>query len=427
MFKIIGDWELDENGKREYVYSLARENEKFEGLYVERIDREGGEEDEDDEEGEAFYELNSYSWEVTDKLLQYSIFEFPDNSYIKWLWKTVDNYSFFLFLDMPPLMPFLFPELEETIYNFKFLIKVDLLSWAKKYTILDYIDGFESIFKLKNSDAFLHGRIEHGEDQADLNVLIRQSFSYESIIKNISETLGFLEQVHYETVKKLEDSSNKNSLTFSFKFPEELRISCEQYLLYFGKFLQDLGIKATSNIEEEIGNILFSITPTDNITALDKIREALAVYLNLPSSPIVYDESIAAIRLQQQIESLRHSQKLAVREIQLAEKVIELQADTLQEKNIIISQKDLTIDQQARILEKISSQSIMVDSLENKEELEEIFDGLKIGKSKFLAEQLGIHLNPATVIKTAVNKFTGKENDKTSVLGLEEENKDIEQ
>ena len=113
-------------------------------------------------------------------------------------------------------------------------------------------------------------------------------------------------------------------------------MNCKQYLEYFAQFLKDLGINATSNLNEEAGKVLFSVTPTDDKEALDKIREALAVYLNLPASPIVYDDSFAAMRLQQQIENLQHSQRMAVRELQFNEKLLVAQSDTIHEKNITI-------------------------------------------------------------------------------------------
>ncbi len=106
-----------------------------------------------------------------------------------------------------------------------------------------------------------------------------------------------------ESIKNNLHKSNFQ-LNVRFNFPEQFKTPCEQYLLYFAQFLQDLGISATSNLKEEAGKVLFSVTPTDDKEALDKIREALAVYLNLPASPIVYDDSFAAMRLQQQIENL---------------------------------------------------------------------------------------------------------------------------
>ncbi len=221
--------------------------------------------------------------------------------------------------------------------------------------------------------------------------------------------------------KRLNDEKGKNSLGINFDFPIELKVFCKQYLEYFAQFLQDLGINATSNLKEEAGKVLFSVTPTDDVEALDKIREALAVYLNLPASPIVYDESFAAMRLHQQIDNLQHSQKMAVREIRSAERELRLAQTVIEHQDKIIVQKDSIIEQQNKVIEKIKSKSIMMDSLENKEELEELYDGLKIGESKFLWEYLGIKLNLVKVIKTAVKNTFGKVDESKSVLGLDEE------
>ncbi|HSK70900.1 MAG TPA: hypothetical protein VK892_04335, partial [Pyrinomonadaceae bacterium] len=229
-----------------------------------------------------------------------------------------------------------------------------------------------------------------------------------------------LRLLHNQALETEKSFAKANTILSSFDFPEELKIPCEQYLLYFVRFLGDLGINATSNLKEEAGKVLFSVTPTDDVEALAKIREALAVYLNLPASPIVYNDSFAAMRLQQQIENLQHSQRMAARELQFTEKLLIVQSETIQEKNLTISQQQSFIEQQNKIIEKITSKSIMMDSLENKEELEEVYDGVKIGESKFLKEKLGVHLNPAKAIKTAVKNTFGKD-EKKSVLGLDKE------
>ncbi len=100
-----------------------------------------------------------------------------------------------------------------------------------------------------------------------------------------------------------------------------------------------------------------------------------------------------------------------------------IQSDTIREKNTIISQKDSTIEQQSKLIEKISSKSIMIDSVENKEELEELYDGVKVGESETLKKWLGISLNPAKVIKTAVKNTFGKDDGNKSILGLDENTK----
>lgn len=251
------------------------------------------------------------------------------------------------------------------------------------------------------------------------------NFSDETISEIVTPFIEIILDCHNKTLDNLKFLKDSNSLSILFDFPEELKITCEQYLLYFAQFLRDLGVNATPNIKEEAGKVLFSVTPTDNIEALDKIREALAVYLNLPSSPIEYDESFAAMRLHQQIDNLQHSQRMAEREIRSSERELRLAQTVIEHQDKIILQKDTIIGQQNKVIEKINSKSIMMDSLENKEEFEKVFDGLEIGESKELKEKLGIRFNPVTSLKTLGNKLIGK-GDEINSLNLNEKMEDID-
>jgi hypothetical protein len=69
-----------------------------------------------------------------------------------------------------------------------------------------------------------------------------------------------------------------------FDFPAPIKNACEQYLLYFVQFLSDLGIEANAEVKEQASQVLFSVTPVDEKQALQRIREALQVYLGLPLS-----------------------------------------------------------------------------------------------------------------------------------------------
>ncbi|HMS43595.1 MAG TPA: hypothetical protein PKE69_25430, partial [Pyrinomonadaceae bacterium] len=234
------------------------------------------------------------------------------------------------------------------------------------------------------------------------------------IIDEIRNYLNILNYYHEEALRNFETNvrfESRSSITSVFIFPLEIKEYCEQYLLYFGRFLQDLGLNATSSLKEEVGKVLFSITPTDDVEALDKIREALAVYLKLPESPIVYDDSFAAMRLQQQIENLQHSQRMAVREIRSGEKELRLAQTVIEQQDKIIVQKDTLIEQQNKVIEKIQGKSIMIDSLENKAEFEKVFDGLEFGESKELKEKLGIKFNLVTSLKTLGKKLIGKDDE----------------
>ena len=118
-----------------------------------------------------------------------------------------------------------------------------------------------------------------------------------------------------------------DSIAVLFDFPEEVRVPCEQYLLYFGQFLRDLGIQATSDLSHEAGQVLFTVTPKDSRTALDKVRAALSVYLRLPSSPVgdASHDEIAVQRLESTVLRLQGDLRLASAELQAKATTIEAQ------------------------------------------------------------------------------------------------------
>ena len=308
----------------------------------------------------------------------------------------------------------------ETEPQIKVYSHPELDKWKNIYSFEEYFKQIEKII-----DEEYDGLIEISENDWSEGLFQGVEISVKNIsldvpvIDEIHRALATLRRIHFQSAQNL-SKNDKNSVTTLFNFPESIKFSCEQYLLYFARFLEDLGIDAKSSIKEEAEKVLFSVTPTDDIEALDRIREALAVYLNLPSSPIVYDESFAAMRLQQQVENLQHSQKMAVREIRSAERELRLAQTVIESQDKIIFQKDTLIEQQTKVIDKITSKSIMMDSLENKEEFEKIFDGLEVGESKILKEQIGIRFNPVTSLKTLGKKVIGKGDEITS-LNLNEE------
>lgn len=297
----------------------------------------------------------------------------------------------------------------------KFSVEPNQEEWIKTINFGDYVEDFRHILKkFSKGNSFSDEYSTESYSDNCLEFCVPATFHSENIYDFIEQHVDAIKECHKEVISRIFGFE----LMASFDFPEELRSAGMQYLYYFGRFLSDLGINATPDLREEAGKVLFAITPNDGPKALEKIQEALAVYLHLPAIPVVLDDSFASVRLKQQIENLKHSQQMAAREIQLAEKVIESQDKILAEKDGVIIYKDLVIEQQNEIIRKMTSPTILTDSLENKEELEEIFEGLKIGKSKFLKEQFGVHLNPITVIKTIGKKILGKE--ERSITNLDE-------
>lgn len=301
-------------------------------------------------------------------------------------------------------------ERNQTFDNIYFKFEPDLAYWNKMFSFLEYKDLFVKYFYEFNT---LSERWIRTWDEEFTEIIIGRNNDVKdiSIREFLNEDEQLIKFVHKKTVEELSQKNREPSIFTIFNFPSELKIHCEQYLLYFAQFLQDLGINATSNLKEEAGKVLFSVTPTDDVEALDKIRKALALYLNLPSSPIIYNDSFASIRLQAEIERLQSSQRIAEMEFRVAHKALENQ-------DKIIHQQSVLLEQQAKVIEKITDKAVMINSAENKEELEKICEGLEIGESKFIKEQLGIKFNPAKVVKTIVKNTLGN-GDEIIELGLD--------
>jgi len=125
----------------------------------------------------------------------------------------------------------------------------------------------------------------------------------------------------------------QNSILLRFEFPPEIRTACGQYLLYFAQFLRDLGIAADTQVKEEANAILFGVTPCNERQALAAIREALALYLRLPDSPIgvVWEPKldVAAAQLLANVHHLKAQLMLAQAVLQAKDaSIAALQAET---------------------------------------------------------------------------------------------------
>lgn len=123
------------------------------------------------------------------------------------------------------------------------------------------------------------------------------------------------------------------------------------WVLYFGQFLRDLGVQSTSDLSHEAGQVLFTVTPTDSRTALNKVRAALNVYLRLPSSPVgdASHDEIPVQRLESTVLRLQGDLRLASAElqaknttIQAQELIIQTQKGLLNGQIVFDSIKDVT-------------------------------------------------------------------------------------
>jgi hypothetical protein len=104
-----------------------------------------------------------------------------------------------------------------------------------------------------------------------------------------------IDEIVVEAERRLATRARSDSLVALFEFAPEVRIPCEQYLLYFVEFLKDLGVEAQADLSHDAGRVLFSVTPRSGREALDRIKEALEAYLSLPGATSLGDISSTAM------------------------------------------------------------------------------------------------------------------------------------
>ena len=148
----------------------------------------------------------------------------------------------------------------------------------------------------------------------------------------------------------------RNTLETHFDFPEAVRVPCQQYLLYFVEFLRDIGVDASAELREDAQGVLFAVTPKDKDEALDNIREALQIYLHLPT----HANPITVITPETSIEVQKLSAQLGIFQSQLM-----LANASIQQQQMLIQQKDWMIQQQQGLIhQQRLSAEVLVQSLQ---------------------------------------------------------------
>ncbi len=164
-----------------------------------------------------------------------------------------------------------------------FQFKIDYANWARPWSIAEYGAAMEEVIKSRDLP------LQYFETQ----VHIYSPFIFLCSVRDQKSTLQeeldywfeLLHSVKNEATASLASSVDRDTLVTLFQFPESIQTACEQYLLYFVQFLRDLGIEAEADVRHEASKMLFSVTPEEGHEALDQIREALEVYLQIPGAP----------------------------------------------------------------------------------------------------------------------------------------------
>lgn len=209
-----------------------------------------------------------------------------------------------------------------------FELNYDWEVWAHPWSVLDFASRLKQLIEDHGTEECSYSQVEPDMITVEAGMLCEIAHADRIVNDELAIWLRFLGEIATKAVTELNSDASKDTLVTLFKFPSEVATACEQYLIYFSQFLKDLGIDANVGIRHEASSVLFSVTPTTGAEALDNVRQALDIYLSLPSAPHrdnVAGESrdIAVQQLQANIYHLKSQVILSLAMVQAQKAQIE--------------------------------------------------------------------------------------------------------
>ena len=245
-----------------------------------------------------------------------------------------------------------------TIYKYSddnlgvsFSFAFDTEGWKGDWSIEEFATELNDALSSKwANEAVIHGNLSPVDG---FNVTFPLKDPNTAIGKKVSESARAMSEILEIAKASLIEKVNTGTIVVHFNFPSEVKVACEQYLLYFVQFLEDLGVEATAELQHQAGQVLFSVTPADKDEALDNIRAALDTYLRLAASPVntasVLSTEIEVQRLSANIQHLQGQLTLAHAVLQAKDAAIQLQQTTIAQQRqmltgeiVLESMKDVT-------------------------------------------------------------------------------------
>ncbi len=157
------------------------------------------------------------------------------------------------------------------------LIGANLVLTKFNETLIERVDFTGAKLNLLSLQGVKFGSIKSWENASFKQVTVDQEV-YNTIPYNLKEK-------YKDTLVVSNVIVDKEGVKASFEFPKHLRTACEQYLMYFGEFLKDLGTSADVTVRKKGQETLFSVIPEKQEKALEKIKDALSFYIGLTIVP----------------------------------------------------------------------------------------------------------------------------------------------
>ncbi|WP_181316435.1 hypothetical protein [Photobacterium kishitanii] len=205
---------------------------------------------------------------------------------------------------------------------------VDLDAWNEPYSYGSYVDYLDELIEGQSIPIKKYSKHESVSSPylAALGVTFHldEGDVVESILSYAKKISLAQKQVHVTLVNK----EPKDALVKLFSFPKEYEAICVQYLVWFGEFLAELGIKAQVISEQNGTSTKFIVAPEDAEETLAQVEKLFYTYLSLPyaeflpaSNSDVYNK-VLLLNLKAQVDYFKT-------QIELKEATIEMKSTTI--------------------------------------------------------------------------------------------------
>ncbi|MCW3466661.1 hypothetical protein [Chitinophaga nivalis] len=211
--------------------------------------------------------------------------------------------------------------------------------WNKPWSMLDVATTFSNCITENH-----YNTVEYWQADED-SMLNGFGLTYQppnpdvAVYPEIDKLLALLENIMEQTNYYLLAAIDNHALISYFRFPENIKTACKQYLIYFSRFLTDMGISVHTEIKDEIYQTLFKVIPQQGNDDLDKIKEALDLYLSLPGNSSFLAQ--AAHYHDPAVKDLEDNIRYLQRQLTASEFLLRLQEDKIEMLNLLNYQNKL--------------------------------------------------------------------------------------
>ena len=215
---------------------------------------------------------------------------------------------------IPPLKAFETEPAKEK-FTIEYYFQFELRDWKKPYSFAEYTQELLRISESRCIPDTECSRCDSGEEPYEEDSFVIKFSVLDPAVPiggEVDRTFHLVREICSEAISVFLVRST-NALTTVFDFPEEVEMPCQQYLIYFVELLRQLGVHVTSKLTHQAGQILFTVYPSNEpevlesgLETLEKLRTALELYINLPSSTLEEGESTRDHVTQQLLANINH-------------------------------------------------------------------------------------------------------------------------